>query len=837
VELVGGMLHMETLVDLLRVSATKHGQRTALKAKAGFRIERWTYADLRRFADRLAAYLRRRGIAKGDRVVLCAPNQPSWVGAFFGCLRSGTIVVPLDVQSPPDFVAKVIDATGPKLIFASRRTASLLQNRGIDLLLLEDLDKLLDDAPEQPDHHVEPQDIAEIVFTSGTTGDPKGVVLTHRNILSNVEAAAHVIPGKPSHRLLSLLPLSHMFEQSAGLFVPLGAGARIVYPSSRQSGVIARVLKEDRITGIIAVPQILTLLMNAIEREVTRLGKEGQWARAHAIAPRLPMFARRRLFKPALRRLGEGLQFIVCGGSYLDPQLAHRWENFGIRIVQGYGATEASPFVASNSLKERRLDSVGRPLLGQQVRIATDGEILIKGPNVFSGYWRNPEATQEVMEDGWYRTGDLGYLDEEGFLYFKGRKKNLIVLADGRNVYPKDIEPILNKELDQEAGEEAIVLGLTRDGGVTEVHAVLLMRDASSAEEVVRRTNSQLAEHQRIRGFTLWPEDDFPRTHALKVQRHLVVQYLTSDRERHLPAVVTPRPPVVEVSDVRRILGEVCSISPDQIADDSRISDDLNLDSLGRVELLSAIEADLGVYIDERELGDNTTVGDLERLVTRHSGAVHTLEFRRWPLTLPIRLLRRGLHSLCLFPILWLLTRARVIGRENLKGLRGPVLFVANHSSHLDSLTTFYSLPARVRNRVAVAAAEDYFFQSGALAMGTSLLINAFPFARQGSIRPSIEYCGKLLDQGWSVLIYPEGTRSTTGEMGRFKSGTGLLGVELKVPVVPIRLIGLDRVLPKGRSIPRPSRVEVRIGKPLSFTPGTSYIEATQAIQKAVKAL
>ena len=325
-----GKAHIETLVDLIRVSAARYGQKIALTGKTGFRRDTWTYAYLLETADGFASYLHTRGVEKGDRVALCAPNPPNWVAAFLGCLMDGAIVVPLDIQSSPEFMAKVIKDTACKLILGTYLTAPSLRDFGVDLVLLEDLAKLLEDRVVPPECHVQPHDPAEIVFTSGTTGDPKGVVLTHRNILSNVEAGAIFVPGKPSSRLLSLLPLSHMLEQNAGLLIPLREGGTIVYPSSRKPGVIARVLREEKITCMIAVPQVLMVLMNSIEREVRRLGKEAEWARAHRIAPRFPMFFRRQLFRSTLGRLGGQLEFVVCGGSFLAPTLAKKWENLGI---------------------------------------------------------------------------------------------------------------------------------------------------------------------------------------------------------------------------------------------------------------------------------------------------------------------------------------------------------------------------------------------------------------------------------------------------------------------------------------------------------------------------
>lgn len=835
--MLGENAHIETLVDLIRVSAARYGQKIALTGKTGFRREPWTYTYLLETADCIASYLHTRGIEKGDRVALCAPNQPNWVAAFFGCLIDGAIVVPLDIQSSPEFMAKVIKNTACKLILSNSLTASTLRYSGVDIARLEDLAQLVKDKVVPSECHVKPHDPAEIVFTSGTTDDPKGVVLTHRNIMSNVEAGAIFVPGKPSSRLLSLLPLSHILEQNAGLFIPLRGGGTIVYPSSRKPGVIAHVLREERITCMIVVPQVLMVLMNSIEREVRRLGKEAAWARAHRIASRFPMFFRRQLFRSTLGRLGSKLEFVVCGGSFLAPALANKWENFGIKVLQGYGATETSATVSSNGLRRRKLDSVGRILPNQQVRIASDGEILVKGANVFSAYWRDSKATDRVIEDGWYKTGDLGYFDEDQFLHFKGRKKNLIVLADGRNVYPEDIEPILNKELNREAKEEAIIIGRDTSQGSTEVHAVLLVHDYSTAEQAIRRANSQLAEYQHIRGFTLWYEGEFPRTATHRIQRHLVEERLAQDSQKQAPLTVKPTSPTIEVSDTRKILSEVCSIPVENIDGNSRIGDDLGLDSLGRVELLSAIEADLGLYIDEQKMGSETTVANLEQLVL-HSGVAPHLNIRQWPLSLPSRLIRRGLHSCCLFPILRALGRPIIKGSKNLEGLTGPMLIAVNHNSHLDSLTVFYALPARFRSKLAVAAAEDYFFQNHFLAWMTSLLLNGFPFAREGNIRTSLEYCGNLLDHGWSILIYPEGTRSLTGEIAPFKSGVGLLSVELGVPILPIRLMGMEKILPKGRAIPRRGgTVQVHIGSPLSFLLDTSHIEATRAIEKAVKSL
>jgi len=278
---------------------------------------------------------------------------------------------------------------------------------------------------------------------------------------------------------------------------------------------------------MVLVPQALQLFLNGIEREVRRQKREKQFEMLQRIAARLPFSWRRIIFSSVHKRFGGHFRFFISGGAYLPPQLARRWENMGFRVMQGYGATECAPIVTATPYNEHVLDSVGKPLPGEEVHIAEDKEILVHGPNVALGYWKNPEATAATFENGWYHTGDLGYLDARNYLYLKGRKKNLIVLANGMNVYPEDIENVLAAN---SLVKDAVVFGLMEKDQGPEVHAVLLMDDAGKAREVIQQANKQLASHQQIRGFTVWQEADFPRTHTLKVKRPEVLNALHATR-------------------------------------------------------------------------------------------------------------------------------------------------------------------------------------------------------------------------------------------------------------------------------------------------------------------
>ncbi|HKZ50168.1 MAG TPA: AMP-binding protein, partial [Dehalococcoidia bacterium] len=486
---------MQTLVDLLEEAAAGYSDRPSLSIDSGAGGDAWSYSRLWRAAHAVARYLREeQGIQRGERVLVWAPNSPQLVAAYFGAMLAGIVLVPLDAYSAPDFVGRIAQRSQPTAIITGagqEPPVAGLRTISLSGLPFDAEGPLLEERPLA-------SDIVEIVFTSGTTGDPKGVVLAHGNIVANIDSVSGLIPRGPHYRLLSLLPLSHMLEQTAGLYLPLSYRATIHYAASRLPSVIFKAMGEHRITCMVVVPQVLDLFLKGIEREVRQRGQERRWRRAHRVASRLPFPLRRLLFRQVLRSLGGALDFFMCGGAYLPPPLADAWERMGVKVVQGYGATECSPVVTSNSLKKRVASSVGRPVRNVQVRLGEDGEVLVRGPNVFSGYWQNEEATRAAFtEDGWYCTGDLGVLDKGGYLYLKGRKKDLIVLANGMNVYPEDVENELKQE---EAVRDCVVVGLTDPSGDVQVHAVILPAVQGEADEIrrqvdeaVRRANARLS--------------------------------------------------------------------------------------------------------------------------------------------------------------------------------------------------------------------------------------------------------------------------------------------------------------------------------------------------------
>jgi long-chain acyl-CoA synthetase len=818
-----------TLLALLERSAYLFAQRPALLFKPGFRYQTWTYERLLDEARRVAALLQSRGLQKGERAIIWGPNCPQWVAAYFGCAFAGVIAVPLDMRSANDFVERVVLQTQPRLAFVSRLTPAA-ENFKIERLYFEELDGLCRGIDASVPESVVPDDLLEIMFTSGTTGDPKGVMLSHGNLMANLAASREHVPGEPSYRLLSILPLSHMFEQMGGLLLPLSAGASITYATSFQPAALIKVMNERRVNLMLVVPQVLDLFMNGIEREVERQGRERLWRMMRSVALRLPFSWRHLLFAAVHKRFGGHLAVFFTGGAPLNPELGLKWEALGVRVIQGYGATEASPAISSHTIKEPRYDSVGRPLPGVSVRIGDDGEILVRGPNIMRGYWQAPEQTASALQDGWYKTGDLGFLDRDGYLHIQGRKKDMIALPSGQKVFPEDIETPLRSD---PAVVDAAVVGLPRSAGL-EVYAVLILNDGASAADVVARVNQKLAGHQQIRGYSLWPDADFPRTHTLKVRKQVILDVLLGNSKltQRVAAPIHARPLTDQLTD---LLSSFSERKPEELQPEFTLGADLNLDSLRRVELLSLIEERLGVALDDSQVEGETTISDLRLLVSKDVRP-SVASFPRWGCSFWCRPIRGLLQDALLFPALRGLYRVRVQNASALDGLARPAIFVANHNLFLDSAVLLKVLPRQLRKHLAIAAAAE-LWRNPLWAGVNPLLGNAFPFSREGSVRASLENLGRILDEGWSVLIYPEGRLTIGGPIQPFKNGIGILAVDAGVPVVPIRLVIKSTGFPSWLPWIRRGKLEVNFGKPLSFEATHSYIEAARTIEDAVHAL
>jgi len=835
-----------TLIDLFAASTARYADRPALLIKPGFRTRIWTHGDLAELAPKVARVFADMGLARGDRVVIWAVNRPEWGLAYLGALHAGIVLVPLDVRSAPDFAFKIARRTRASAVLASRQTAALAEGLGLPTVLIESIPDRARDAEPLPPAEVTSNDLVEVVFTSGTTGEPKGAMITHANLAANADTLGQVFPFQKDERLLSILPLSHLFEQTAGFLAPLLYGCSIVYPVSRQPAVLMRTFRENRVTMLLVVPAGLKLLNNAIERKVDATGKRHLFERLHAVARRAPRPVRRLLFRSVLSQFGGRFRTLAVGAAALETELANRWMEMGFEVLQGYGATELSPVVSFTHPQRNRLGTVGQAIPGVDIRIADDGEVLVRGPNVFAGYWEDPEATTAAIDpDGSYHTGDIGELSPDGFLTLRGRKKDMLAMPDGTKVYPEDIEAVLARD---PRIRDATVVGLQPAGSDLKVHAVLLLDEPAHADAVVRDANADLGAHQQIRSHSIWADEDFPRTHTLKVKKRVILDRLLSDADGSTTASTAAPAPAgaaTKADPVTAVVASVAGLPAASVQPAACLSSDLNLDSLARVELLGVIEEELGVYIDDGDLDPETTVGELVAMVEAARDAKHETGIHGWPLGTIPRSIGIGLQTLFLIPAYALIYRTRVTGLKHLRGLRGPVLFTPNHHLHNDVGLILTRFPLAWRWRLSTAAAADDIYGNPIRGFGASLIGNAFPLAREGAVRRSLELLGARLDRGFSILIFPEGKLTLGGPMQPFKAGTGLIAVEGATPVVPMKLkihrmsrIDSRGELPAdGRRHPWRGEVELAFGAPIHFAWDTDHAAATATLEEAVAAL
>lgn len=821
---------MQTLIDLF-LNFAGQGAKPALIYHTGVRRFSCSYQRLAGLALQMNRWLAQEGIGAGDKVLLWAPNSPAWALAFWGIVCRGAIVVPVDFMSNQERAATIADLTGARLVIQSRDKLERLN--GSPSVLIEDLEFLLESLVPLAELATPAADeTAELIYTSGTTGAPKGVILTHRNLIANLlQINAHLPVVKADFTFLSLLPLSHMFEQMGGFFTPLYHGATIVYLRTLKPSAIMAALAAEDIHAVIAVPRLLQLLKGSIETEFANHHLAGLLRRLLLWGEKLPRAVRKWLFYPVQRKFGQHFTLFVSGGAPLDPELFRFWNALGFIVVEGYGLSECSPVLTANTLERQKSGSVGMALPGVEVKIV-DGEVLVRGDNVFPGYDRNPAATAAAFApDGWFRTGDLGELDEDGWLRIKGRSKELIVTGAGINVYPDEIERMLNA---LPGVREACVLGLDKGAG-EEVHAVLLLTgDAENGEKIVATANRRLDALQQINSFSLWPEADFPKTTTLKIQKFKVRQHL-HDQSRRSGESSSDR--------LLTIIAAVTGNDPAVIREESLLVASLGLTSIGRLELVNRLEQEFRLDLDDTAINDTTSVADLRRLLAQRKKSPAQRHFRFWTNTPLGRALRQSCDLLIHYPLLRTFVTLERVGTEKLAAVEAPVLFIANHTSLLDQPVIMFSLPRSWRYRTATAAWEEFFFKNYRNRAGqiwkrltyeySSVAANVFPLPQSGSFRPALQFMGKLADHHFNILLFPEGERTQDGQLLPLQQGLGIMVQELGIPVVPVWIKGLDKVLPRGARWPKRGKVTVTFGAALHF-PGA---EPQEIVARARQAL
>src|SRR5579859_1093939 len=659
----------------------RHARDVAVVQRRGYRRESWTYARLAKIALICEQDLKQRGVRTGDCVLLWGPNSAEWMAAFWGCLLRGAVAVPIDDGAASDFATRVARETSPKLVFASSGKPAL--DSAIPTLNLEDL-------PDTPRHshtvvatRVDPRQplqpifqslsdgpitrshVAQILFTSGTTAEPRGVVLTHGNFLATLEPLERGIDPYRKYerwfhplRFVSLVPLSHVFGQFMTLLVPPLLGATVVFEPSANAADVLRTVKREGATALVAVPHMLELLRSGIARDLEARAETNWFRRTLAAAAGEKFLRRAWMFRRMHRRLGWKFWAFISGGAALAAESEDFFKRLGYAVVQGYGMTETASLISLNHPFRAAQGSIGKVLPGREFRLAEDGEILVRGENVASGYWQKGAIRQGVRDrEDWLRTGDIGEVDAEGNLRFKGRKKNVIVTAAGLNIYPEDLEAGLRKQ----AGVRDCVVIASEHGGNAEPCAVLLMEHSFDAKDerargAIQSANASLAEYQRMHRWLAWPEPDFPRTPTGKPRLNLIAACAAELLDGLSPA----KGPVGALDDL------VAKFSAGQ-GTSEKLEKELRLTSLDRVELMSALEERFQVELDETSFAEAKTVADVQRLLQQP--AAHRTEhvYPRWGQRAPVRWLRLAVYYALVWPATQILGHPKIVGRENLR--------------------------------------------------------------------------------------------------------------------------------------------------------------------------
>ncbi len=872
------MLAAQTIPVQFFEVAARSQDRVAFQIKRDGRYVYYSYGDVAGQARRLATFLCRFQISPGDRVALLSENRPEWGVAYLGIVAAGATAVPLDAQLDGEEVENLIRHSESRAILVSEaelaKVQPLISRLPIrpEVILLDEkappgihtLSEILQSTETVALPAPPAEGIASILYTSGTTGTPKGVMLSHGNFMSNISAVRDLDVVGPEDNVLALLPLHHVYPFMVTFLVPLLFGARVTFLQSLKPPDMFECMQETGVTILTGVPHLLALLHRGIFQEV----KKRSWPTrvlfglflriAGAGRTYFKMNVGRLLFSQIHRRFGGRLRTIISGGAKLDPAVGRDFYHLGFTVLEGYGLTETSPGVTFTQMAEPRFASVGVPLSGVHVRIMDPdaegvGEIAIQGPNVMQGYFKDPEGTAQSFRDGWFLSGDLGYLDAEGHLFITGRVKEVIVLSTGKNIYPEEIEAHFLKS---PYIKEICLLG-TETAGDQHIEGLSVLvvpnfehlkaQRIASSEEMIRweaeNLSRALPAYKRPTQLRVVKEP-FPRTRLGKIQRHLVHEmHLTGETVRaevdeELPPSETDQD-LWESPVTRTVLTSLPVLSRKKrgIRLDDNLELDLGLDSLARVELAVVLEELFGIHLPAESGPELFTVRDVvlkvqECLGERPDTVATGREARRppWsqilageppepvladlaaadkPWALAVSFLSHKLLRL----LFGLFCRLRVQGLEHVRD-RGPYLITPNHASYIDGFAIGAALPFRIVRHLHFLGFQQFFQNPVSAMFGKAyrvIQVDADVYLFQ-----ALRAAAHVLRQAEILCVFPEGARSIDGEIKPFKKGVGILAKELNLALLPVRIVGSFGVWPRSRSYPRPHPLSIIFGPPVT---------------------
>jgi long-chain acyl-CoA synthetase len=895
--------HLGTLFDDLR----RYDRQIAVVRFQGNRRRVTTYGEIARLAGRFAALLTQRGIGQGDRVLIWAENGAEWIAAFYGCMLRGVLAVPLDAYGTVAFAARVAADVAPKLAVGDGLLLEQLHAEEPQLafprLSFEEWPRALPAEEAGAIAGLSHAMPLQILFTSGTTGEPKGVVLTHGNVLASVEpieqgAQPYLRYERLVHplRFLETLPLSHVFGQMMGLWMPAIFAAEVHFESRLVAPRLIETIRRERISVLAAVPRVMALLKTHLEATRPNL--------AEGVARSQKIGALRRWwrFRDVHREFGLKFWALVVGGGALAGPLEEFWNALGLVVIQGYGMTETSALITLNHPFHVARGTIGKPLPGRDVKLGPDGEVLVRGESISAATWSG--GALQPRQGEWLATGDLAEAVPGGDLRFLGRKSEVIVTAAGVNVHPEDLEAAIEPE----PGVAACAVVAMETAAGPEPCAVLAFRGAGEqAAEAIEHANQKLAEFQRLRRWVLWPEPDLPRTSTGKVRRAAVAAWLKGIQA----AAATPSTGVAGANGASafgastdwllKLIADISGEAPAGVGDELRLTEDLHLDSLNRVQLAAALEERLGIAPEGGLLERAHTLGDLRAMAAGEAEGARAADssapatktapasktktrrergtqaelppaaaeqteagvesapgnyiYPHWPWLRLVQWIRTAFLEAVAQPLVWLLAHPKVVTPETITA-EEPLLIVANHVTAFDGPLVQYALPGPIRRRIAAAMAgdmlEDYrhfrnperdprqkgFYLPGPLIyLLLTALFNVFPLPRQRNFQHSFAHAGEAMDHGYNVLVFPEGTRSAAGDLARFRGGIGLLAKQSGAMVLPVAIRGLGELKAGNQRWFRSGKIEVHVGKPIWFAPEETEVSITARLHAEVERL
>jgi long-chain acyl-CoA synthetase len=889
---------MPTFYDRFVECAERWPDNVALELQRPDHIESCTYSQLRRMAESVGRWITEQKFPRGSRLAILADNHPRWVAAYLGTIASGCAAVPLDTALHDDQVTKLLKDSGAAAIFCDAKHVPVARPAATELklgMVLIDPDRMTGDGKEEnwlgnvpaifeagPGNFTvataNDGDLASLLYTSGTTADPKGVMLTHANFKGEVEAVFDWVDLGPSDALLGVLPLFHVLAQMANLLLPLVKGSRVVYLETLNTTELLRALTERNITAFAVVPQFFYLIHERVFQEVAKRGRItqrvfGAMVVLNHILRKVGINAGPVLFRKVHETLGPRMRYLVTGGSRFDPAIARDFHDLGIDVLQAYGLTETTAAVFANSPHDNEIGSVGKAMKGVVAKIIDPlpqeegppvGEVALRGPVVMKGYWNRPDATAAVLRDGWFLTGDLGYFDSHGHLFLTGRKKEVIVLSNGKNVYPEEIEA---HYLKSPLIKEIAVMGLEGkpgEGG-DRLHAVVVpnfdtlrQRKIVNAKEAIRFDIEGLAptiaSTKRIGSYEIWQED-LPRTTTRKIKRFEVEKRVNANQAKKLvddsdlpsdKPLTADETAWLDQPDVQRglkIVRESARSAPPTLRPTLSLDLDLGLDSMQRVELLSRLEEELGGNLEESQLTEIYSVRDLIDAVLQSAatGAApgSRVTFAGWKAILaedpddpdvlvlahPNRFNDTFWYVVTRLMQLFVRDRfhLKVSGFENLPK-SGAYIISSNHQSYLDPLILASLLPADVFFRAFAVGTSDIFGKGFMRKLARS--IKTVVLDPDGNLVPAMRAGAFGLRHGMALLLYPEGERSIDGMPKVFKKGAAILSIHLQVPIVPVAIEGFYDAWPRNQKFQGFKPLKMVIGDPISPPPESEASEA-----------